>query len=143
MATTFKREIGRNRPHAFLLETRVNGAVVLSTSHKKLVNFGPLTPDLTLMVWRPFMRQMGKIGETRSILGSNGWQEPLNGFVPTSHEDVFGPSLGQVGMSRSKIKGQGHQGQKNVMCTHNTPAVWTKWNGLVTDNVAQAAGASN
>jgi len=45
-------------------------------------------------------------------------------------------------MSRSKVKGQGHQRQKNVLCTHNTPAVWTKWNGLVADNIAQAAGAS-
>jgi len=25
---------------------------------------------------------------------------------------------------------------------YNTPAVWTKWNGLVADNVAHAAGAS-
>jgi len=24
---------------------------------------------------------------------------------------------------------------------YNTPAVWTKWNGLVADNVAHAAGA--
>jgi len=27
-------------------------------------------------------------------------------------EDAFGPSLGRVGMSKSKVKGQGHQGQK-------------------------------
>ena len=27
-------------------------------------------------------------------------------------EDVFGPSLGQVWMPRSKVKGQGHEGQK-------------------------------
>jgi len=30
---------------------------------------------------------------------------------------------------------------KNALCTHNSPAVWTKWNALVADNVAQAAGA--
>jgi len=29
--------------------------------------------------------------------------EPLNGFMPNSHEDVFGPLLG-VWRSRSKIK---------------------------------------
>jgi len=28
------------------------------------------------------------------------------------NEDVFGPSLSRVWMSRSKVKGQGHQGQK-------------------------------
>jgi len=39
------------------------------------------------------------------------------------------------------VKGQGHQGQKNALCTHNTPAVLTEWNALVADNVAQAAGA--
>jgi len=33
-----------------------------------------------------------------------------------------------------------NQGQK--IRFHNTRAVWTKWNGLVADNVGQAAGAS-
>ena len=28
------------------------------------------------------------------------------------------------------------------LCSHNTPAVWREWNGLVADNVAQAAGAA-
>jgi len=44
-------------------------------------------------------------------------------------------------MSRLKVKGQGHQGQK-TRCALNTPAVWTEWNALVADNVAQAAGAT-
>jgi len=57
-------------------------------------------------------------------------------------EDVFGPSLGRIGMSRSKVKDQGHHGQKNVLCTHNTPTVWTKWNSIVADNVVQAEGTS-
>jgi len=30
---------------------------------------------------------------------------------------------------------------KHALGSHNTPAVWTKWNGLVADNIAQAAGA--
>ena len=80
MANNFRHEIGRNRRHAFLLGTcipqrmagwktdgRVNSAEVLSTSFKNLVNFGPLNAEFTMMVWRPFMRQMG---ETRSILGT-------------------------------------------------------------------------
>ena len=45
-------------------------------------------------------------------------------------------------MSRSKVKGQGHQEQKNALCTQNTPALWTEWNALVADNVAQAADAT-
>jgi len=49
---------------------RINSAEVLSTSCKNLVNFGSLTLEFTVMVWRPFMRQMGEIGETHSILGN-------------------------------------------------------------------------
>jgi len=66
------------------VDGRVNSAEVLSTSYKNLVNFGLLTPEFTVMVWRPFMRQMREIGETHSILEitfDNGWQEPLNVFV--------------------------------------------------------------
>jgi len=35
-----------------------------------MVNFGLLTPQFKVMVWRPFMSQMGEIGQTRSILGT-------------------------------------------------------------------------
>jgi len=49
---------------------RVNSTEVLSTSCKNLANFGPITPEFTVMVWRPFVRQMGEIGQTRSILGT-------------------------------------------------------------------------
>ena len=51
-------------------------------------------------------------------------------------EDVFRPSLKRVWMSRSI--GTRSPGTKNALCTHNTPAVWTEWNALVADNVAQA-----
>jgi len=30
---------------------RINSAEVLPTSYKNLVNFGPLTPEFTVMVW--------------------------------------------------------------------------------------------
>jgi len=49
---------------------RVNSAEVMSTSYKNLMNFGPLTPEITVIIWRVFMRQMREIGETRSILGT-------------------------------------------------------------------------
>ena len=43
-------------------------------------------------------------------------------------------------LQKSKVK---VTRDKNALCTHNTPpTIWTKWNGLVADNVAQAAGAS-
>jgi len=83
MATNFRREIGRNRRHAFLPGTqfhngwqdgkadgRVNSAEVLSTSCKNLVNFGPLTREFTVMLWRPFIRHMCEIIKTRPILGT-------------------------------------------------------------------------
>jgi len=44
-------------------------------------------------------------------------------------------------MSRSKVKGQGHQGQKRAVHSQH-PAAWTEWNALVADNVAQAADAT-
>jgi len=49
---------------------RVNSVDVLSTSCKNLMNFGPLTPEFMVMVWRPFISQMREIVETRSILGT-------------------------------------------------------------------------
>jgi len=41
------------------------------TLYKNLVNFGPLNPEFTVMVWRPFMHQMGKISQMHSILGAH------------------------------------------------------------------------
>ena len=63
----------------------VNTDHVLPTSRKNLLNFGPLTPEFTMIIWQPFTRQMGEIGETRSLAFQNRWQEQLNGFVPNSH----------------------------------------------------------
>jgi len=79
MVTNFRCEIG-DTP-SFLGLTFHNGwqdgkmdgrnsAEVLYTSCKNLVNFGPLTLDFTVMVWRPFMRQMREIVEPHSILES-------------------------------------------------------------------------
>jgi len=33
------------------VDGRVNSAEVLSASYKNLVNFGPLTPEFTVLVW--------------------------------------------------------------------------------------------
>ena len=110
--------------------------------YKNLVNFGPLTLEFTVMVWRLCAKWV-KLAKRIRFLGlvfDNGWQEPLIHQIHT--EDVFGPSLGRVGMSWSKVKRLWSPGIKNMLCTHNTPAVWTKWNGLLADNVAQAAGTS-
>ena len=46
------------------VDWRFNSVEVLSTSHKNLANLGLLTPEFTLMVWRPLMRQMREIFES-------------------------------------------------------------------------------
>jgi len=98
-----------------------------------------------MMVWRPFMRQWAQSAKRVRFLGlafDSGWQEPLNGFAPNSHwRRVW--SFARTSWN-VKIKSQRPRspGTKNALCTHNTPTVWTKWNGVVADNVAQAAGAS-
>ena len=51
-------------------------------------------------------------------------------------EDVFDSLLGPVLMSRSKIKGQGHQGQKCAVHSHYPPAA-TEWNALAANSVIQ------
>jgi len=65
-------------------DRRVNSAEVLSTSYKNMVNFGSLTPEFMVMVWRPFMRE---IVEPCLILGSHiqQWMAGTAGFVPNSH----------------------------------------------------------
>ena len=96
-------------------------------SCKNLVNFGPLTPEFTVMVWRPFMRQRREIGETRSILGPHirQWMARTTEGICAKFTRktclLFGPSLGRVGMSRSKVKRQGHQGQKTRCALTTTP----------------------
>jgi len=75
MATNFRHEIGDTPSFLALAfhngwqdgkaDGRVISAEILSTSYKNLVNFGPLHPEITVIIWRPFMRQMHEIGETR------------------------------------------------------------------------------
>jgi len=72
---------------------------VLSTSCKYLVNFGLLTPEFTVMVWRPLMRQMREIVETRSILGTRiqQWMAGTADCAKFTRKTClvnFGPSLG-------------------------------------------------
>jgi len=151
MATNFRRQIGRNRRHAFLLGTRIpngwqygkadgriNSAEVLSVLCTNLVNFGPLTPEFTVMVWRPFMRQMGEIGQTRSI------RQWMAGITDERIGAKFTRKTCLVFRSWNvKVKSQRSRSSDKKRAVHTTPhAVWTKWNGLVADNVAQAAGAS-
>ena len=59
MATNFRSEIGDpflgltfyNGWQDGKADGCVNSAEVLSTLYKNLVNFGPLTPEFTMMVW--------------------------------------------------------------------------------------------
>ena len=43
---------------------------VLCATHKNLVNFGPLTPEFTTLIWKPFRRQMDEI-EKSSYLSND------------------------------------------------------------------------
>ena len=101
------------------------------------LDFGPLTSEFTVMVWRPFMRQMGEIGETRSILGTHirqsmaGTAERIcTKFTRKTCLVLCSDEL-ECQSQKSKVR-QGHQGQK-TRCALTTPTVW---NGLVADNFA-------
>ena len=66
-------------------------------SCKNLANFALLTVEITVLVWRPFMRQMREIVEKCLILGTRIRRLMQQGTTaPNSHntEDLFGPSLG-------------------------------------------------
>ena len=124
---------------------RINSAEVLSASCKNLMNFDPLTPEFMVMVWQPLIRQMGEIGQTRSSLGTRirqwmaGTAELICAkFTSKTYLVLRLHELERQGQ-KSKVK---VTRDKNALCTHNTPTVRTKWNNLVADNVAQAAGAS-
>jgi len=60
----------------------------------------------------------------------------LNGFVPNSQgrQDMFGPSLGRVWMSRSKSKVKVTRDKEHAVHSHHPPAA-TEWNTLAANNV--------
>ena len=97
-------------------DERVNSAEVLSALCKNLVNFGPLTPEFMVMFDDHLCAKSAKSTKRVRFLRlafDNEWQKPLNGFAQNSHgrrSDEF-ECQGQ----RSKVKGQGHQGQKRAM----------------------------
>jgi len=97
-------------------------------------NFGPLTPKFTVMVWRPFIRQMCEIIETRSILETR-----VREWMAVTAEQICTNSHGRRVWSFAwmsfnvRVKGQRLRslGTKNVLCTRNTHVVWTEWNALL------------
>jgi len=86
---------------------------------------------------------MGEIGETRSILGTRIRQWMAGTAVRICAKFTWKTRLV---LRSDELECQGQKSKikvttdKNALST-NTPAVWTKWNGLVADNVSQA-GAS-
>jgi len=121
-------------------DRRVNSAEVLS-----MVDFGSLTPKFTVMVWRPFILQVREIVETRSILETRIRQR-IAGTAEWICAKFTRKTCLVLRSDERQRQGQSERsrsppGTKNELCTHNTPAVWTGWNALVADNVAQAAGA--
>jgi len=106
----------------------INSTEVLSTSFKNLVNFGPLTPKFTVMVWRPFMRQMAEIGETRSILGTRIRQR-MAGTAERICAKLTRKTCLVLRSDKFECQGQMSRspGAKNALCTHNNHAAWTEW----------------
>jgi len=90
------------------------------------------------------MRQMREIGERRSILETRirqwmaGIAERICAKFTRKTCLVLRSDKSECQGQKSKVK---VTRDKNALYTPNTPAVWTKWNGLVADNVAQAADA--
>jgi len=90
------------------------------------------------------MRQMRKIVETRSILGTiiRQWMivtaERICTEITRKTCLVLWSDEFESEGKRLKVE---VTRDKNALCTHNIPAVWTEWNALVADNVAQAADA--
>ena len=111
-----------------------------------MVNFGALSPEFTVMVWRPFLCQMRKIVETRSILGTGirqrmaGTAERICTKFTRKTYLVLRPYEFECQGQRSKVKVTRN---KKALCTPNAPAVLTAWNAVVADNVAQAANATS
>ena len=111
------------------VDRRMNSAEVLSTLCKNLVNFGLLTPEFTVMVWRPVMRQMREIVETRSILRTRirrwmaGTAERICAkFTRKTCLVVRSESFARNSLN-VKVKRQRSRspGTKSALCTHNVP----------------------
>jgi len=88
---------------------------------------------------------MGEIGQTRSILGTRicQWMAgTAERFAPNSHGRRVWSFARTSWNVKDKSRRSESPGTKNALCTRNTPAVWTKLNGLVANNITQAAGTS-
>jgi len=92
------------------------------------------------MVLRPFMRQMVEIGETLSILRTRirQWMAGITERICAK----FTRKTDELECQGQKSKVKVTRDKKRVVHSQHPAVSWTKWNGLVADNVAQAAGAS-
>jgi len=52
------------------------------------------------------------------------------------------PLLSAMSLSQSKVKGQGHQGQKRAVHSQHSRGISTEWNALTENIVTQAADAT-
>ena len=101
---------------------RVSSAELLPTLSKNLVNFGPLILEFTVMVWQPFMRQMGEICETRSILRTRIRQQMAGTTERICAKFTWKTCL-VLRTYEFKCEGQrsGSPGTQNALCSPNTP----------------------
>jgi len=91
------------------------------------------------------MRKMCEIIETRSILETHIRQRMTGTAEQICAKFTWKTCLvlrsDEFECQKCQVKGEGHQGQKRAVHSQH-PTVWTEWNALVADNVAQAAGAT-
>ena len=97
------------------------------------------------MVWRPFMRQMCEIVETRSILGT-GIRQWMTGTAERICAKFTRKTCLVLRWDEFECQGQRSKVKvtrdKKHAVHHNTPGTRTEWNALVAHNVAQAAGTT-
>jgi len=91
------------------------------------------------------MRQMREIVEMRSILGTR-IRQWMTGTAERICVEFTRKTCLVLRSDEFECQGQKSKvsitRDKNALCTLNTPAVWTEWDALVADNVAQAADAT-
>jgi len=95
------------------------------------------------MVWRPFMRQMREIVETRSILETR-----IRQWMAATAERIYAKFTRKTCLilRSDEFECQGQRSRsprtKKRAVHSEHPAVWREWNTLVADNIAQAADAA-
>ena len=102
------------------VDGRVNSAVVLSTSYKNLVNYGPLTPEFTWLFGNRLSAKCAK-----SLKRVHFFETCIRQRIAGTTERIcakFTPKTCLVLRSDEfECQRSRSPGTKNALCTHNTP----------------------